>query len=139
MRMSFTNILVLKVRTSLTLEKHPDNFSDKLKTTKDLTKTAQYFNTSTIANSAKTQIHDNFKVLKWCQLWNLYCLESMVIEEENLILNTQLTLNGKRPVLSKYWYIFFNCFCYNFVVNFVRLTHLLSTITNISNLLLFTS
>ena len=31
------------------------HFSDKSKTTKDPTKTAQYFNTSTIANPAKTQ------------------------------------------------------------------------------------
>ena len=36
-----------------TWERHPDNFSDESKTTKDPTKTAQYFNTSTIINSAK--------------------------------------------------------------------------------------
>ena len=49
-----------------------------------------------------TNIHDNFKVLKRCKLQNLYSLESMVIEEENPILNTQITLNGKRTVLSIY-------------------------------------
>ena len=54
MRMSSTNVLVLKIRTSPTWERHPDNFSDESKTTKDPTKTAQYFNTSTIANTAKT-------------------------------------------------------------------------------------
>ena len=39
MRMSSTNILVLKIRTSPTWERHPDNFSDESKTTKDPTKT----------------------------------------------------------------------------------------------------
>ena len=33
---------------------------------------------------------------------NLYSLESMVIEKENPVLNTQITLNGKRSVLSVY-------------------------------------
>ena len=54
--MSYTNTLALKIRTSPTLEKHPDNFSDVVKTTKDPTKTAQYFIISTTANPAKTQI-----------------------------------------------------------------------------------
>ena len=53
--MSSTNILALKIRTSSTLERHPDNFSDELKTTKNPIKIAQYFNTSKIANPAKTQ------------------------------------------------------------------------------------
>ena len=37
-----------------------------------------------------------------CKLQNLYSLESMAIEVENQILNTQITLNGKRTVLSIY-------------------------------------
>ena len=49
-----------------------------------------------------TNIQDNFKVLKRYKLQNLYSLESMVIEEENPILNTQINLNGKRKVLSIY-------------------------------------
>ena len=55
MRMSSTNILVLKIRTSHTWERHLDNFSDKSKTIKGPTKIAKYFNTSTTANHAKTQ------------------------------------------------------------------------------------
>ena len=55
MRMSSSNILVLKIRTSPTWERHPNNFSDKSKTTKNPTKTAQYLNTSTIANPAGIQ------------------------------------------------------------------------------------
>ena len=38
-----------------TWERHPDNFSDESKTTKDPTKTAQYSSTSTIVNPAKVQ------------------------------------------------------------------------------------
>ena len=53
MRTSFTNILALKIRTSPTWERHLNNFSDESKTTKDPTKTVQYFNIS--ANPAKTQ------------------------------------------------------------------------------------
>ena len=49
-----------------------------------------------------TNIHDNFKAFKRCKLQNLYSLESMVIEEENPILNIQITLYGKRIVLSIY-------------------------------------
>ena len=56
MRMSFTNIFALNIRTSFTWEIHPENFSDKTKTTNSPTKTAQYFNISTFANPAKTQI-----------------------------------------------------------------------------------
>ena len=40
MQMSSINILVLKIRISPTWEWHPDNFSGKSKTTKDLTKKA---------------------------------------------------------------------------------------------------
>ena len=102
MQMLSTNILVLKIRTSPTWERHPDNFSDKSKTTKDPIKTAQYFNTSTIVNPAKIQTSNNFKVLKQCKLQNLYSLESMIIEEENPRSNTQITSNGKRTALSIY-------------------------------------
>ena len=59
----------------------------------------------------------------------------MVIEKENPILNTQITLKEKRTVLRIYW---FKSFCYNFVLNFVQLTFLPYTITNILNLLLYT-
>ena len=55
MRMSIENILGLKVRTSPTWKRHPDNFSDESKATKGPTKTALYFNISTTANPAKTQ------------------------------------------------------------------------------------
>jgi len=55
MRMSSTNILVLKIRTFPTWERHPDNFCDESKTTKDPTNTAQYFSTYTTANPVKTQ------------------------------------------------------------------------------------
>ena len=49
-----------------------------------------------------TNIHDNFKVLKRCNLHNRYSLKSIIIEEENSMLNTQITLNGKRTVLTIY-------------------------------------
>ena len=65
-----------------------------------------------------TNIDDNFKVLKRCKLQNLFSLESMVIEEENPILNTQITLNSKRTVLSIYQFKCFKYFCYNLVVKF---------------------
>ena len=55
MRMSSTNILVLKIRTSPTWERHQDSFSDESKTTKGPTKTARYSSTSTIVNPAKVQ------------------------------------------------------------------------------------
>ena len=86
-----------------------------------------------------TNTHDNFKVLKRCKLRNIYTSESMVIKEEYPILNTQITLNGKRSVLSIFLFKCFKCFCYNFFFNFVQLTSLLYTITNISNILFFTS
>ena len=53
---TITNIPALKIRTSPILEHHPDNLFIKLKTKKDARKTAQYFNISTTANPAKTQI-----------------------------------------------------------------------------------
>ena len=49
-----------------------------------------------------TNIHNNLKVFKLCKLQNLYSLESLVIEEEIPILNTQITLDNKRTVLSIY-------------------------------------
>ena len=65
----------LKIRTSPTWVKHPDNFSDKLKTTKDPTKAVQYFIIPTAAN--------------------YYSLESMVIEEENPKLYLRYKKNNK--------------------------------------------
>ena len=88
----------LKIRTSLTWERHKDNFSYALNTTENLTKIAQYFSISTTASK---------QVLKRYKISKLYSLESMVIEEKNPVLNTQITLNGKQTILSIYW---FNCF-----------------------------
>ena len=62
----------------------------------------------------------------------------MVIEKENPLLNTQITFKEKLTVLRIYWFKCFKSFCYNFVLNFVQLTFLPYTITNILNLLLFT-
>ena len=58
MRIIFINILAL-IRTSPTWERHPENFSDDLKTTKDPTRTEQYFNSFTI----KLHFYDNFKAM----------------------------------------------------------------------------
>ena len=66
--MSSTIILVLKTRTS-TWEIHPDNFSDESKTTKDPTKTVQYFNTSTSENPSKTET--SMTVSKRRKIFNL--------------------------------------------------------------------
>ena len=66
MQMSFTNIFFLKIRTSPTWESHPDNFSDKSKTTKNPTKTAQYFNISKFANPVcNLKIQISMTILKF--------------------------------------------------------------------------
>ena len=55
------------------------------------------FNCTTCQNS---DIVQNFKVLKRCKQSELYSLESILIEEEQPNLNTEVALNGKKKLIN---------------------------------------
>ena len=59
-----TRDILISTTIDNTWERHPDNFSDKSKTTKDPTKTAQYSSTSIAVNPAKIQTST---ILKQCK------------------------------------------------------------------------
>ena len=92
MRMSSTNILILKIRTSPTWERHQDSFSNESKTTKGQTKTVLYSSTSTIANPAKVQTF--MTILKFLSDVNLHLFINLWKIFTNKVQDIDVSPNG---------------------------------------------